>query len=823
MERRTLALLLDHPIGEYQDELRLAVERAGRAHGVNILTLIGRTLDAPRPGERALNRIYDFVTPRRVSAVIIAGVVGTQCTPERLLALRDQLSPLPLCSIGVRIPGVPALAVNDRSAMRLVVEHVISHDRRRIAFLTGPSTSEEARQRYQAYLDCLDHHEIPFDPSLVADGNFDISEGKLAMEAILAGGTAFDAVVASNDNMALGAAEVLLERGIRVPHQVVLGGFDDMPIARLTNPPLTTVRQPLQRLGERAVDCLLRQLSGERMPAVEEIDSELIVRQSCGCTHRALHRRTSVLPSVEGQTPLGLLKNRRAHLQRLLLESVRLPEDAAGGWIARLFAALETELGGARGRFLQQLEDLLELAVRENAAVDEFHVAISVLRAELRAAERDEREARALDDDLWHAAGILVGIASARAESRERMASEFAASVIRESIGRLSTTLSRDALKAGLLDLLSAAKIPRSLVALCEPGNASRLRYFFGTSGGREAIPAQPVFDAPEFFPPGFVADGGPVALVVQPLTFETEQLGLLVLQSGASSVLYAILREQISASLKGAALHESVVLQTALRERAERAQLEGELRIAERIQTALLPANVRVPWLEIGANMLPASEVGGDYYDILPTDGGCWVGIGDVTGHGLRAGLVMLMIQSMVSSLVERTPRAAPASIVTCLNAALYRNVRRRLEIDDHATFSLLRLDADGTLTWAGAHEDLVVLRASTRKCEQYPPAGTWIGAREDISDATFEQSVKLEPGDRVILYTDGLIEAMDAQSQQFSLERLIALVEASSDATSQDLCNELVEAGRRFAVPQQDDITVVVLRYQPAAPDAL
>ena len=76
MKRRTLALLLDHPIGEYQDQLRQAVERAARAHDLNLLTVIGRTLDSPRLGERALNRIYDLVTTRSVSGVIIAGVIG---------------------------------------------------------------------------------------------------------------------------------------------------------------------------------------------------------------------------------------------------------------------------------------------------------------------------------------------------------------------------------------------------------------------------------------------------------------------------------------------------------------------------------------------------------------------------------------------------------------------------------------------------------------------------------------------------------------------------------------------------------------------------
>jgi serine phosphatase RsbU (regulator of sigma subunit) len=173
-----------------------------------------------------------------------------------------------------------------------------------------------------------------------------------------------------------------------------------------------------------------------------------------------------------------------------------------------------------------------------------------------------------------------------------------------------------------------------------------------------------------------------------------------------------------------------------------------------------------------------------------------------------------------MVSSLLEQAPRADPVSIVNFLNAALYRNVRQRLEFDDHATFSLLRLGADGKLSWAGAHEDLIVLRARSGKCEIHPPAGAWIGARQDIAHATRQQSLELEAGDRLILYTDGLIEAMDSHGQQFSFERVLELVEANGSASNEDLCNTLVDAARGFALPQQDDITVVVLSYQPDRP---
>ena len=280
MQRRTLALLLDHPIGEYQDELRVAVERAALANDLNLLTVIGRALSAPRPGEQALNTIYDRISAPSVAGVIISGVVGTQCTEARLLALRDRLSPLPLCSIGVRIRGVPALAIDDKNAMRLMVEHMIAHGRQRIAFICGPSTSEEALQRYQAYVEGLQAHGLAFDEALVAIGNFDISSGTSAMEAILARGVAFDAVIASNDNMALGASEAV-KAAART--DIVIVGFDanpDAAAAVLAGDMAATVAQAPGNMGGFAIQALVDLKAGKTLEPWIDTGTVLVTKDN---------------------------------------------------------------------------------------------------------------------------------------------------------------------------------------------------------------------------------------------------------------------------------------------------------------------------------------------------------------------------------------------------------------------------------------------------------------------------------------------------------------------------------------------------------------
>src|SRR5205814_8144437 len=109
--------------------------------------------------------------------------------------------------------------------------------------------------------------------------------------------------------------------------------------------------------------------------------------------------------------------------------------------------------------------------------------------------------------------------------------------------------------------------------------------------------------------------------------------------------------------------------LQAGMKSRAEQQFLEGEMAVARRIQTSMLPRTLNARGLEVSARTLAAEEVGGDYYDVLPTADGAWIGIGDVAGHGLPAGIIMLTIQSAIAALTQDRPDAAPKQILAPAN----------------------------------------------------------------------------------------------------------------------------------------------------------
>ena len=246
-----------------------------------------------------------------------------------------------------------------------------------------------------------------------------------------------------------------------------------------------------------------------------------------------------------------------------------------------------------------------------------------------------------------------------------------------------------------------------------------------------------------------------------------------------------------------------------------ERDRLARELEVARVLQTMLLPRSTEVRYLDIAARMMPATEVGGDYYEVIPVRDACWIGIGDVTGHGLRAAIIMMMLQSMVAALVRANPEGPPASLLARCNGALWEGLRDRLRVDDHITCTLLRCTPDGRVVYAGAHEDIIVSRKN-EPCERVQTTGTWLGVTPEIERINLDHSLRLGVGDVIVLYTDGVIEAMDRQRQQFGTERLTAIIDAHRDKPVETIRDAILTDVGRWMSPQRDDVTLIVLRYQ-------
>lgn len=825
--RPKIGVLLDS-LGSYQTTVLAGVADAASRRDVSLAVFAGGVIGAP--GSEGLHRnfVLDLCDAKSVDGVVIlGGALGNALGPAAVEALCARLAPLPLASLSLAPGSVPSLTVDEEPGMRAALEHLIGrHGCRRVAFIRGPAVNAEAERRYAIYRAVLTEHGFPIDPALVCEGTFEKSSGEAAVELLVEDRKVdFDALVAANDYMALAAMVALQERGLQVPSDVAVVGFDDLEDARFSTPPLTTVRQPLYQQGEAALDLVLAQLAGQQVAVRVTAPTEMVIRQSCGC-FSGLARPGRAGPVTLTQTTVdNLLAEHGDDLRREISRSVHGADTALpSGWDRQLLDAFEAELRGAgAGLFTSTLDRLLGAVVAAGDDVAAWQGMITALRKLLLPALPSEPLRWVQAEDLWHEARILIGDLAERAQAQHRLHTERLAHALTVSGGTLLATQQVAALTDAVERQLPHLGIPGAWMALYQgAGTATEtarvvLAYDVErNAGGAEPPPGAEM--APVALMPAVVDSlGRRASVIIQPLYFHDRALGCLLLEMGPrEGIVYESLAEQVSSALEGARLVARLVEEATRRQVAERARLEKEMEIATRIQTSILPRDVTVPGLEIAATMQTATEVGGDYYDVIPVDDGCWIGIGDVAGHGLGTGLVMLMMQSGIGVLARKIPDASPRDLLLALNAMLVDNVRRRLGQREHATLTLLRYRKDGTLAFAGAHEEILILRAATGRCERLATPGPWVGAKLDIAAGTVESRAQLLPGDLLVLYTDGIIEAVARDGRErFGTDRMVALLEAHQSDAPIAIRDRLMSAVTDFAAALDDDVTLLCARY--------
>jgi phosphoserine phosphatase RsbU/P len=807
-----IGLLVESLSDRFWHEIVLSVQAAARRRNVSLFVFIGGTLDAPEIAARQANRCYQLAGPECVDALIVASL-GSAAGPERLAQYFERYRPLPMCALTAVVQGVPSVCTDNVQSMRDAVSHLILvHHVSRVAFIRGPRLNAEAELRYAGYVQALEEHGIAVDPALVLCGDFSEQSGSRVIRELAVDGTApFEALVAANDSMALGALSELLSRGIRVPEHLLVVSFDDVPEGRWGKPSLTTVRQSLPNLADAALSQVLRQLGGGTADALTLIPGELVVRESCGCR--------SVFESWDEPRPVcGPISETSSQdlIDALAHLNPNGSEALPASWREHMGASLKRDLeAGTDHEFGLALGDALSRAEASGRELGDWQRVLSSLRGALPAYQPRPRE------EQFYRCRVQVGDIAERQQAGLRVRSE---ALLRNAIGAGSDVLgsfSEQRIFSALTQRFPEMRLSSCLVSLYEPWprwppDQSRLVFAY-RAGARVDLPSEgQTFSTRLLAPPGMLSERQ-MTMTIAPLFFADNPIGMLLFELGPpQGQIYEWLREHISVALEGARLIRRVEQEVAERERAERQRLAHELELAARIQASVLPQQLIVSGLEISASMLPATEVGGDCYDVLPFEGGAWLSIGDVAGHGLGPGVVMMMLQSSVAAVLTANPACTPAAALDVVNAVLFDNVKQRLSQREHATLMLLRYESNGRIVFAGAHEEPLIYRARSGVCEALPAPGLWVGIKENVSDQMPESECRLEPGDVLLLYTDGAIEAMNSSREQYGMERLARELATVHAEPVERIRDHLLRCVQRWMDKQRDDITLVVARQQ-------
>lgn len=220
-------------------------------------------------------RCLSQLIARRVDGIIFfAGRLS-----NKDLAVYAKQLPVVVTGRSLKGSGLFSLKVDDQGGAALATRHLIGLGHRKIAFIGGPSDHSDAQERLEGYKQTLTEANIPFNPKMVAEGDFREEGGVKAVNWLLDSGAKFTALFCANDQMAHGVYLGLSQRGLSVPEDVSVVGFDDLVASSYMLPPLTTIRQSVLALGQCSASAVLQMINGQR-PRVSLPPVELIVRQS---------------------------------------------------------------------------------------------------------------------------------------------------------------------------------------------------------------------------------------------------------------------------------------------------------------------------------------------------------------------------------------------------------------------------------------------------------------------------------------------------------------------------------------------------------------
>jgi histidine kinase len=236
-----------------------------------------------------------------------------------------------------------------------------------------------------------------------------------------------------------------------------------------------------------------------------------------------------------------------------------------------------------------------------------------------------------------------------------------------------------------------------------------------------------------------------------------------------------------------------------------------GEMQLAKKIQTVLLPDMPAIKSYEVTGYMKPANEVGGDYYDIIHTDGKDWIIVGDVSGHGVPAGLIMMMVQTSIHSVLRLNPEFSPSRVLEAVNAVIYENIKK-LNEDKYMTITVIACHEGGKFFFSGQHQDIMIYRKATCEVELIETRGMWLGIFDEIGNLLVDEDMSVNPGDVMLLYTDGITEARGDNGSMFSEEKLEMIFKGLGDKSTEEIRDGILSSLSGYEC--RDDVTIVLIK---------
>ncbi len=430
------------------------ISRAAQDLGCNLLLGCGMgpsaSPDDPfRPAWPSLSSEADFVPigPQNTDGLIVTSPLHSHHRSEYIQSLIA--AGHPVLFIGSGEPG-PTIVADNTGSIREAMRHLVEHGHRQIAFIAGSQEDMDgdSGDRLRAYQAAVKAHRLKSDTRLVEYGRHVFDGGYSAIQKIMDSGVSFTALLASNDESAIGAMQALKEAGRRIPQDVAVIGFDNRAEDAVQEPALSSIHVPLFNVGYRAVDLLLKGIeSGRPLSGKVKVETRLVARESCGCSPTKIPPASSReaatgSPASNGEKRAGLAQTITA---AVMSQAQGLTEDECQYYCKRLVATFNDSLrhGDVSG-FQKTLEEVL---LRTVSGDDDAHIwqeAISLLAAESKAAPRTEPASLTLLNEMLDRARFTVSAQMERQHRQYVVDQRWTNSRLSLLTARLQTALEED-------------------------------------------------------------------------------------------------------------------------------------------------------------------------------------------------------------------------------------------------------------------------------------------------------------------------------------------------------------------------------------------
>ena len=570
----TIGMLTARLNGPTEIKMWHGVADRAEEKNINLVCFSGGIPHSQQQNETQKNVLYNIAGQQNVDGLLIwANILSHTLDRVSLEAFCLRYSPLPIISMGVLLPSLPSIRIDMHDGMQKLLTHLIEdHGRRKIAFIRGLEVSQDAEDRYQAYLETLQQYEFPLESSLIISGDFHRHSGTSAVKQLLdTVGPVFDALVSANDNMAIGAMQALQAAGIHIPDDVLVAGFDDIEETRATAPSLTTVRAPLYLLGCKSVDLVLSKLSNEDLPEQILLETEIIRRQSCGCQHTLIDEGFSVLHPTQPLSSLLMMHSQNTSFSTdydhsygglvsflSTLAPIRgLEMGTSLNLVENLFADVKSK-SDSHGKFIRLLECIL-LQIQDGTEILEWLDVLNVIRFKIDDLFRSWNES-ALAHHFLEKGLTVVGEMAHRRQLYQRLETVEQTNRLNRIVQTMSTTYDTETLMKLLAQELPGLGIQSCFLSLYDekgdPPAWSRLILAFL---GKERLPIDKGgirFPTRLLVPKGMLPADCRIAFDVEALFFQEEQIGFVMFEVGPrDGDVYTTLRGHLSSALKSAEL----------------------------------------------------------------------------------------------------------------------------------------------------------------------------------------------------------------------------------------------------------------------------